>query len=148
MSESNKKYEGALDWDSEIEESYIDLPDGDYNYKVVGLEKQQYEPKATSKIKDPCHMVLVSVEVDGGDEGNPRLDIRLILHSKTQGLLTAFFRSIGTMKKGDKLKMNWNIQGKTGKLRIKHEDYNGNSYMKIDRFLPMEEQKEEKLPWE
>ena len=74
MSELNttNTYEGALDWNSEIEETYLDLPDGTYEYKVVELERGHYEPKPTSKIKEPCPQVKVYVEIkdpNGSDLG-------------------------------------------------------------------------------
>lgn len=131
-------YECALDWNSEIEETYLDLPDGTYEYKVVELERGHYEPKPTSKIKEQCPQVKVFVEVQdpNGSDQKVKLNSLLILHTRTKGLLCNFFRSIGVMKKGESLKMDWNVIGKTGKLALTH---NEKGYMQIDKFLPQEE---------
>ena len=141
MSEVNttNTYEGALDWNSEIEETYLDLPDGTYDYKVVELERGRYEPKPDSKIKEPSPQVKVHVEIKdpNGSDQKVKLNSLLILHTRTKGLLCNFFRSIGVMKKGESLKMDWNVIGKTGKLALKH---NEKGYMQIDKFLPQEEE--------
>lgn len=148
MSEVNttNTYEGALDWNSEIEETYLDLPDGTYDYKVVELERGRYEPKPTSKIKEQCPQVKVIVEVQdpNGSDQKVKLNSLLILHTRTKGLLCNFFRSVGLMKKGEPLKMDWNVIGKTGKLSLSH---NEKGYMQIDKFLPQEEETTQKSSW-
>lgn len=148
MSEVNttNTYEGALDWNSEIEETYLDLPDGTYEYKVTELERGHYEPKPTSKIKEQCPQVKVIVEVQdpNGSDQKVKLNSLLILHTRTKGLLCNFFRSIGVMKKGESLKMDWNVIGKTGKLDLTH---NEKGYMQIDKFLPKEEETTQKSSW-
>lgn len=139
MSELNttNTYEGALDWNSEIEETYLDLPNGTYDFTVVELERGHYEPKPDGKIKEPCPQVKVYVEVkDPNSDQKAKLNSLLILHTRTKGLLCNFFRSIGVMKKGESLKMDWNVIGKTGKLKLSHNDKN---YTQIDKFLSPEE---------
>ena len=131
-------YEGALDWNSEIEETYLDLPDGIYDFTVVDLECGQYEPKPNGKIKETCPQMRVFVEIQdpNGSYQKARVNSVLILHTRTKGLLCNFFRSIGVMKKGESLKMDWNVIGKTGKLKLSHNDKN---YMQIEKFLSPEE---------
>lgn len=139
MSELNttNAYEGALDWNSEIEETHLDLPDGTYDFTVVDAERGRFEPKPESKIKEPCPQVKVFVEVkDPNSDQKAKLNSLLILHTRTKGLLCNFFRSIGVMKKGESLKMDWNVIGKTGKLKLSHNDKN---YMQIEKFLSPEE---------
>jgi hypothetical protein len=139
MSELNttNTYEGALDWNSEIEETYLDLPNGTYDFTVVELERGHYEPKPDGKIKEPCPQVKVYVEVkDPNSDQKAKINTLLILHTRTKGLLCNFFRSIGVMKKGESLKMDWNVIGKTGKLKLSHNDKN---YMQIEKFLSPEE---------
>lgn len=139
MSELNttSTYEGALEWNSEIEETYLDLPDGTYDFTVVELERGRFEPKPDSKIKEPCPQVKVHVEVkDPNSDQKAKINSLLILHTRTKGLLCNFFRSIGVMKKGESLKMDWNVIGKTGKLKLSHNDKN---YMQIEKFLSPEE---------
>ena len=141
MSELNttNTYEGALDWNSEIEETYLDLPDGTYDFTVIDAERGRFEPKPDSKIKEPSPQVKVYVEIKdpNGSDQKVKLNSLLILHTRTKGLLCNFFRSIGVMKKGESLKMDWNVIGKTGKLSLTH---NEKGYMQIDKFLPKEEE--------
>lgn len=147
MSELNttNTYEGALDWNSEIEETYLDLPDGTYDFTVVDAVRGRFEPKSDSKIKEPCPQVKVFVEVkDPNSDQKAKLNSLLILHTRTKGLLCNFFRSIGVMKKGESLKMDWNVIGKTGKLKLSHNDKN---FMQIDKFLPQEEETTQKPSW-
>jgi hypothetical protein len=43
----------------------------------------------------------------------------LFLHSKTEGILCSFFRSIGQRKSGEKLTMNWGaVVGSTGRVKL------------------------------
>ena len=84
MSELNttNTYEGALNWNSEIEETYLDLPDGTYEYKVVELERGHYEPKPESKIKEQSPQVKVFVEVKdpNGSDQKAKLNCLSYIH--------------------------------------------------------------------
>ena len=55
---------------------------------------------------------------------------RLYLHSRCEGILTAFFTCIGQRQKGDKLSMDWSkVEGSTGWAVLKVREFtskNGN----------------------
>lgn len=107
--------ERAYDWEDEIENDGADftlLPKGKYPFTVVDFERERY---GGSEKLPPCNMAIVHVKVDGGELGTTTIRERLYLHSKTEGLLCAFFTSIGQRQHGEKLKMNWGrVIGSTG----------------------------------
>ncbi|MDK7260530.1 hypothetical protein QP450_07255, partial [Gardnerella vaginalis] len=50
----------------------------------------------------------------------------LFLHSRTEGLLSAFFGAIGQKKHGEPLRMNWNsVIGSVGVATFKNREYKG-----------------------
>ena len=65
---------------------------------------------------------------------------QLFLHTKTEGLLSAFFSSLGLTKKGEPLRMNWNaVPGSTGRAHITLDpDRNDpeKKYNHVKRFYP------------
>ena len=95
MSEYNAQgYE--LDWDSEIENDgpeYTTLPEGEYDFTVVGFERQRYTPSAKAKLP-PCNMAVVSLQFKE-PEGSTTIKDKLYLHSSVEWRLCAFFTSIG-----------------------------------------------------
>ena len=80
MSEYNAQgYE--LDWDSEIENDgpeYTTLPEGEYDFTVVGFERQRYTPSAKAKLP-PCNMAVVSLQFKE-PEGSTTIKDKLYLH--------------------------------------------------------------------
>lgn len=126
----------VYDLDGEIEDTGYYLADeGVHTFTVVGIEKKKYEPKPGSKSKLPsCWQVVVTCSLDDTPE-SVVVSSNLYLTSKTKGLLVRFFESIGVLQKGEKLKMQWNIIGKSGYLELDHREYNGNEYNNIKAFL-------------
>ncbi len=52
-------------------------------------------------------------------EGSTTINHNLFLHSKCEGLLCAFFSSIGQRKHGEKLRMNWSqVVGSKGRCKV------------------------------
>ena len=107
-----------LGWDSEISNDgpeYVILPNGDYDFEVTSLERGRYN--GSDKLP-ACNMVIVNIKIEGA-MGISLIKHRLYLHSKTEGLLCAFFSSIGLRKKGEKLVMNWNkVIGSKGHAKV------------------------------
>ena len=72
---------------------------------------------------------------------------RLYLHTKTQGLLGAFFESIGQCRKGDTFRPRWNeVVGSKGRCKLGIHDYVKKSgdpgqSNEVIRFLPPPEEK-------
>lgn len=124
----------ALNWDDEIvqESTFTLLPEGEYDYKVVNFERAWYD--GSDKIP-PCNKAIITIKVET-PQGDAELKENLFLTTKTEGLLSAFFGSIGQKKKGEPLRMNWNkVIGATGRAKIGTREYNGNTYNQVKRWL-------------
>lgn len=130
-------------WDDEIERDgaeYILLPEGDYDFEVIDFERARHE--GSDKLP-PCNKAIVHIKIEGKDEnGNQGVAIirhQLFLHSKTEGLLCAFFTGIGQRKKGERLKMNWSlVPGSRGRAKVGIRTYDGKKYNEIKKFYEHE----------
>ena len=69
------------------------------------MERARYEGGAKLP---PCSMAKLTIKVFGGAKGDATVTHRLYLHTKTQGLLGAFFESIGQCKRGETFRPRWN----------------------------------------
>ena len=131
----------ALNWDDEIVKDsgeFTLLPEGDYTFKVVNFERAWYD--GSDKIP-PCNKAIITIKIEA-PEGTAELKENLFLTTKTEGLLSAFFSSIGQKKKGEPLRMNWNkVIGSTGKVKVGTRTYNDSTYNQVKRWLSPEEPK-------
>lgn len=142
-------YERELGWDDEIEQDSPDwvlLVPGEYDFEVVDFERSRHNGSAKLPA---CNKAIVHIRMSGqdeqGNEGTTTLKHNLFLHSKTEGILSAFFTSIGQRKKGEKYTMNWNkVIGSKGRARIATRSWTGDDgeerwSNEIKRFLEPEE---------
>lgn len=128
-----------LGWDDEIEKDtdYILLAEGDYSFTVESFERARHNG---SEKLPACNKAIVYLKVKGRDmesgrEGEVTIRHQLFLHSKTEGMLCAFFTGIGQRKKGERMKMNWNlVPGSTGKAKIGIREYNGRKFNEVKKF--------------
>lgn len=93
----------ALGWDDEFtneQQEFVLLPEGEYPFEVTQMERARYEGGAKLP---PCSMAKLTLRIYGGAKGDTTVTHRLYLHTKTQGLLGAFFESIGQCKRGRNL---------------------------------------------
>lgn len=115
--------ERELGWDDQIENDGPDftlLPAGDYDFTVTEFERQRHN--GTEKLP-PCNKAVVSLKFET-PEGTTTIKHNLFLHTKTEGMLCAFFTAIGQRKKGEKLTMNWNsVVGSTGRAKLKIREW-------------------------
>ena len=135
-------------WDDEITQSgsgdWTLLPAGKYPFTVLSFERGRFNGSAKLP---PCNMATLKIQVDGGAQGKVTLDHRLYLHSKTEGLLSAFFESVGLKKKDEPMRMNWAaVPGAHGLCKLEiHEwtkkDGTPGQSNQIQKFLPPEEPK-------
>ena len=91
----------ALSWDDEFtneQQEFVLLPEGEYAFEVTGMERARFEGSAKLP---PCSMAKLTLKIFGGAKGDTTVTHRLYLHTKTQGLLGAFFESIGQCKRGE-----------------------------------------------
>lgn len=134
-------------WDDEIKNDnaeWVLLPEGEYPFTVTKFERNRFNGSAKLP---PCNMAVLTISVNGGAAGNTTVTHRLYLHSKTEGLLCAFFESIGQRKRGEPLRPRWNeligARGrcKVGIYRYTKSDGTESQSNEIKRFLPPEEPK-------
>ena len=101
----------VFDWDDEIlddgeERSFIVLEEGDYEFTVSKFEKAFFTAKADSKIPS-CPEADITLKISTPD-GDAYVKDRFFLVGSTEWRISAFFRSIGLKKRGEKLRMRWN----------------------------------------
>lgn len=134
----NFQQDHELGWDDTIQNDSSEpvvLEPGDYIFEVEKFERARYTPGPNSKLP-ACNMAKLTLKV-ASEKGTAIVFNNLYLHTSTEGLLSAFFSSIGQKKKGEPLRMNWNmVTGSKGAVKIKNRTYNGNTYNDVDRFYP------------
>ncbi len=115
--------ERELGWDDEISNDspeYVTLPAGDYDFEITGFERGRFDG---SEKLPPCNKAVVSVKI-ANDTGVCIVNHQLFMHTKTEGLLCAFFTAIGQRQHGEKLKMNWNaVIGSKGRCKLGVREY-------------------------
>ena len=129
-------------WDDEIRNDGAEwtlLPEGEYPFTVTKFERSRYEGGAKLP---PCNVAVLTGEIDGGEAGSASVQHRLYLHSRTEGLLCAFFESIGHRKHGEPLRMNWGkVSGAKGLCKVgirtyTNKDGEERQTNEIKKFLP------------
>lgn len=144
MSEYIEEHE--LSWDSAIEKDapeFILLPEGDYDFTVTKFERGRHNGSAKLP---PCNKAVIYLSIET-PEGNTVIQHQLFLHTKTEGMLSAFFTAIGQKKKGEKITMNWNaVVGAKGRCKVYIDSWMGNNgeerkSNKIRKFYEPEEVK-------
>lgn len=118
--------ERELGWDDEIEKDsgdFILLPEGDYDFTVESFERGRHP--GSDKLP-PCNKAILKLRINT-DEGAAVITHNLFLHTKTEGMISSFFTSIGQKKKGEKIKMNWNaVIGASGRCKVGIRTWKGN----------------------
>jgi hypothetical protein len=137
---SEKSYE----WDEQPIENpneggnfFLLLPPGNYHFTAVKFERGRHE--GSDKLP-ACNKAIVTCLVNGGALGQSEIKTNLFLHSRCEGLLCAFFISLGHRKHGEPLKMDWGkVVGGTGicevSIRKGTGKYEGKEFNEIKRFL-------------
>lgn len=130
----NINEEMEMDWDSGLGadtgsgEDFIPAI-GEYDFEIVEFERTYSKSgKAMAKIN-------LRLDCDGQFY---RVYDYLVLQQNMAWKLATFFESLGLKKKGEELaKMPWDqIMHAHGRVKIKHEQYNGSQTVKIDRYIP------------
>lgn len=143
MQNPNTNFEGALSWDSTIEKEseFVLLEAGEYDFTITKMERGQFQPtRVDGKIKEPCPKAELTVTI-ATPNGEAHIKESLLLHTATEGLLSAFFICIGQKKKGEPLNPNWGqVIGSTGKAKVIKDSFKGNDgkqveINRIDRWL-------------
>lgn len=127
-----------LGWDDEIveESSFVILKPGKYSFTVRNLERGRFEG---SDKMGPCNKATIELSIFNEQGQEAMVREQLLLNRKMEWKLSEFFISIGQKKHGEPLKMNWSkVLGSTGRCEIKNEEYNGNTYNRVKKFLEAE----------
>ncbi|HIV19446.1 MAG TPA: DUF669 domain-containing protein [Candidatus Merdivicinus intestinigallinarum] len=118
--------EREFGWDDVIENDggdWVLLPEGEYPFTVKSFERKRFNGSAKLP---PCNQAELTIEIDGGSLGKTTVQHSLFLHSKTEGLLCAFFTAIGHRKHGEPLRMNWQaVPGATGRCKVYVDKWEG-----------------------
>ena len=98
----------VLDWDDEIEDdgssgSFVTLEEGDYDFEVTKFERAHYTPKPGAKTP-ACNQANITLKIEA-DGGNAYIVDKFPMASTMEWKMSAFFRSIGLKKHGEKIKM-------------------------------------------
>lgn len=134
----NEFMDRALDWDDEIENEneFTLLPEGEYDFEVLKFERGQHNGSAKLPA---CRKAILTIKLIGKNGESTVITHNLFLHTKCEGILSAFFLSIGEKKHGEKVRMNWPaVPGAKGRCKVYIDTYNGNQYNKIKSFLAPE----------
>lgn len=123
MAEINNNQNMMLDWNDSIEndgQAFVLLPEGDYNFVVTNFERGRFPGGA----KVPaCNKASITVQVSAA-EGVSTVKFDLLLYRSLEWRISAFFRSIGQKKHGEKLTMDWNkVIGSKGRAHFKQRTY-------------------------
>lgn len=121
----SENIERELGWDDEIsrESDFTIIPEGDYDFTVTGFERGRYDG---SEKLPPCNMAIDTLAVTLPDGSAANIRHRLFLHTRCEGLLSAFFTGIGLKRKGEPLRMNWNaVPGAHGRCKITVRSWKG-----------------------
>lgn len=138
--------ERELGWDDEIKKDgsdFILLPEGDYDFTVESFERGRHNG---SEKLPPCNKAILKLRIET-PEGTALINHNLFLHTRTEGMISAFFTSIGQKKKGEKVKMNWNaVIGAKGRCKVGIHEWTGNDGEKrqgndVKKFYPFERKK-------
>lgn len=132
--------ERELGWDDQITKDADEfplLPEGDYDFVVSKFERGRFNG---SDKMPACNQAIVYLRIHHSELGDVEIRHSLLLHSKTEWMLSSFFASIGQKKKGEPLKMNWSlVPGSSGRCKIGIKTYKDNDYNEVKKFYPKEE---------
>ena len=123
MAENNNNQNMMMDWNDSIEndgQEFVLLPEGDYNFVVTNFERGRFPGGA----KVPaCNKASITVQVNA-PEGVSIIKFDLLLYRTLEWRVSAFFRSIGQKKHGEKLTMDWNkVIGSQSRAHFKQRTY-------------------------
>lgn len=130
----------AIENDGQEQEQLIIVPEGDYDFKIVDFQR--------AKAKSGANMAHVTMRVET-DKGASLIHEYIVLTSSQEWKISAFFRSIGQKKRGERVQMDWSkVDGAKGRAHVIVEDYtdsqgNEKQSNKISRYIDFIEANQE-----
>ena len=132
---NNNVIDRELDWGDSIEHDspeFILLEEGEYTFTVDHFEKDRHPG---SEKLPPCNKAVLYLNVETPN-GTATVRHNLFLHTRTEGMVCAFFTAIGQRQHGQRVTMNWAaVPGAQGRAKIGVREYNGKKYNEVKRFL-------------
>lgn len=129
----------AFSWDSPIDgagDEYIIFNPGTYRFTVVGFKRGQFKGSA-KMAASPMAVFTLQLSDNAGQQ--TVVTYNIILNQKMKRKLSEFFMGIGLLQEniGDGSWVpRWNeAAGATGYAVIGHREYNGTTYMDVQRVL-------------
>jgi len=135
----NQQDEGReLGWEDEINDEFVELAPGKYSFTVSKLARGRH---SGTDWMPACNKVDLELSITDPATGVVfNVKDTLHLHTKGKWKICKFFEAIGLKKKGDPLKMSWNIIGKTGWCEtVLKEGSRGGKFVNISKYLPAED---------
>lgn len=131
-----------LGWEDTIQKEaseFLILPEGDYDFTVESFDRGRHNG---SEKLPPCNKAILKIRITA-PEGETVLTHNLFLHTITEGMLSAFFEAIGQKKRGEPLRMNWQmVPGAKGRLKLGIRSYQKDGETRraneIKKFYPKE----------
>lgn len=129
----------AMDWNDTLEndgQEYVILPEGDYVFTVTSFERGHFPGSAKMS---PCNKATLTLQVLS-NKGIVSIRTDFILNRLVEFRISAFYRSVGLKKHGEKLVMDWDrAVGLSGRAHFKPRTYldnNGNEHQvnNVERF--------------
>ena len=117
--ENNLDMGREFNWDDVIQndgEEFVLLPEGDCDFEVRSFERGRHNG---SEKLPPCNKAILKIRVTNEAGQSTTITHNLMLHSKCEGMICAFFTAIGQRKRGEQLRMNWNtVVGSRGRCNV------------------------------
>lgn len=135
----------AFDWDSPVEKDsaeYELLPEGEYRFEVIKMERERYSPGPKSKIP-ACNMATLTLRVED-DAKRTTLEDRLYLVSSSEWKIGQFFVSVGLKEPGKSYVPEWNkVVGAFGRCSLGIREWVGDDGQtrkanQVKKYLPPE----------
>lgn len=110
-------------WDDSIEKDSEEralVPEGDYNAKILWVEKGEF---AGSARLSACPKAIITMVLDAGDTPVP-ITTTLLLHRRLEWKIKEFFRAVGRAKHGEAYVMDWeNLGGAKLRVHVSNHTY-------------------------
>lgn len=107
-----------LQWDDIIQNdnSFVELPEGDYDFTIEKFERSRFNGSAKLPA---CNMAVVYFIVKSPDGQETTIRENFIMHTRLEWKLSELFRSVGLKKENAPIRMNWNaLPGLSGRAHV------------------------------
>lgn len=135
---NNNMIDRELGWDDAIENDspeYILLEEGEYEFTVDHLDRERHPG---SEKLPPCNKAVLYLNVET-PQGVAQVRHNLFMHTRTEGMVCAFFTAIGQRQHGQRITPRWAaVPGAKGRAIFRTREYNGKKYNEVKKFLEPE----------